>query len=162
MKYLSLIIFVALLSWTWHLVHHESPVSFETHSGIQDRMAELINTTVKAKRPSATDITVEKIWTEVIGSGKVKAFFVYSFKDSTGDSSPVSSQITGEGLLERQKPDESGKDRWILTKVQTTGDSVQFDEATLITGSATGTATSEAPTAETPAAASEETSETHK
>ncbi len=141
MKYFSLIIFAVLLSWTWHLVHRNNAVSFETHAGIQEKMAELISTTVQAKRPAATNIIIEKIWTEVMDDRKVKAFFVYSFKEAKGESGPVSSQIKGDGILERQPDDGSGQDHWTLTKVQTTGDSVQFDEATLITGSASAAGT---------------------
>lgn len=125
------------LAWTWNLVHNESPVSFETHSGIQEKLAVLISETIKAKRPAATDILIEKVWTEALNGERVKAFFVYSFKDQSEESGVISTQIQGEGLLERQADDGSGNDRWVLTKVQTTNDAIQFDEATIVTGSPT-------------------------
>lgn len=132
MKYLSLLLFIAALAWTWNLVHTESDISFETHSGIQEKLAALITDTIKARRPHATDILIEKVWTEVLSPQKVKAFFVYSFKDASEESGPVSSQIQGEGILERQSDDGSGNDRWILTKVQTSSDAIQFEEAAVI------------------------------
>jgi hypothetical protein len=138
-KYISLILFVVALSWTWHLVHSDSPVSFETHSGIQEKLANLIVDTIKSKRANASDIVIQKIWTEVVSSEKVKAFFVYSFKDNS-ESGPVTSEIKGEGLLEHQGEDAEGNDRWVLTKVQTSSDAIQFDDATIITGSPNGTA----------------------
>jgi len=39
MKILSLIVFVILLSWTWHVVHSSAPIEFETHSDIQQKIA---------------------------------------------------------------------------------------------------------------------------
>lgn len=152
MKYISLVLFVVALGWTWHLVHSESPVSFETHSGIQEKLAQLITDTIKAKRTGASDIVVQKIWTEVINKEKVKAFFVYSFKDSS-ESGVVSSEIRGEGLLEHQGLDEAGNDRWVLSKVQTSSDAIQFEDAMIITGfSQDEPAAAEATPAATPAA----------
>lgn len=135
MKYISLVIFAVALIWTWNVVHDSSAISFETHSGIQERMAEFLNDRIKEKKPTASEIKIEKIWTEVLANNKVRAFFIYSFSDMT-ESGPVKSEIKGEGILERQPEDGSGMDRWTLTKVHTTNDSIQFDEATLITGSA--------------------------
>lgn len=167
MKYASLAIFAAALIWTWTLIHSASPISFETHSGIQERLAEFIVETVKSKRPNASEILVEKIWTEVLGDGKVKAFFIYSFKDSSDEAGLVSSRIQGEGILERQGEDETGNDRWSLTQVQTTGDAIQFDEALIVTGSPEGTSDetseslTESPASESPAPVDTET-ETQK
>ncbi len=149
-KYVSLVIFAVALAWTWNVVHNTSSISFETHSGIQERLAEFIVGTIKAKRPTASEILIQKVWTEAIAANKVKAFFVYSFKDNS-ESGPVSSQIRGEGILERQPEDGTGSDRWTLTKIQTNSDAIEFADATIVTGSANGTpdSTSEAPPTET-------------
>lgn len=138
MKYISLFVFTAFLIWTWNVIHNESPISFETHSGIQEKMAAIITDTIKAKRPSVSEVLIEKIWTEVISENKVKAFFIYSFKDNS-ETGLVTSQIKGEGLLERQKSEDPTVDKWALTNVKTSNDNIQFDDSTIITGSATGT-----------------------
>ncbi len=152
MKYISLILFTVALAWTWNLVHSESPVSFETHSGIQEKLATLIVDTIKAKRAGASDIVIQKIWTEVVSPQKMKAFFVYSFKDVSESGGSISSEITGEGLLEHQGLDAEGNDRWVLTKVKTSSDAIQFDEATIVTNTpdtaTEPTATPQAPTKE--------------
>jgi hypothetical protein len=156
MKYLSLIVFVIALAWTWHLVHSDNPVSFETHSSIQEKLATLITETIQAKRPTATDIVIQKVWTENMSAtgDRVKALFVYSFKDNSGEAGPITSEIRGEGFLERQPDDGSGNDRWVLTKVFTSSDSIQFDDATIVTASSDGSdsATTEttSPEAKTP------------
>jgi hypothetical protein len=138
MKYVSLVLFTLALIWTWNLVHTPSDISFETHSGIQEKLAGLITDTIKAKRPSASDIVIQKIWTEVISNEKVKAFFIYSFKDNS-ESGLVTSEIRGEGLLERKEPTANGEDHWVLSKVHTSSDAIQFDDATIITGSSKST-----------------------
>jgi hypothetical protein len=140
MKYISLIIFTIALAWTWHLVHSEHDISFETHSGIQEKLAALIMDTIKAKRPSASEVVIEKIWTEVLSAEKVKAFFVYSFKD-VSESGPVNSEIQGEGLLERKNDAGDDQDHWVLTQVHTTNDAIQFEDATIVTGSENSTDT---------------------
>jgi hypothetical protein len=154
MKYVSLVLFTLALVWTWNLVHTPSDISFETHSGIQEKLAGLITDTIKAKRPSASDIVIQKIWTEVVSNEKVKAFFIYSFKDNS-ESGLVTSEIRGEGLLERKEPSATGEDHWVLSKVQTSSDAIQFDDATIITGSSKstedGTQPAEGTTTPTPA-----------
>ena len=162
MKYVSLVLFTIALIWTWNLVHTESDISFETHSGIQQKLADLITETIKTKKPSASEIVIEKIWTEVQSAEKVKAFFIYSFKDTT-EEGVVSSQIRGEGLLERKGVTSEGNDHWVLTKVQTTNDAIQFDDATIVTGSSKEESTTEpANTEKTETPAEAPKSEEHK
>jgi hypothetical protein len=132
MKYLALIFFAVALAWTWNIVHKDPQVSFETHSGIQEKLAVLIIDTIKSKKPTATDIVVENVWTEFVGENKVKAHFLYSFKEPS-EAGMITSQIKGETTLERQPDDGSGLDRWQLGKVQTTSDVVVFDDGLLVT-----------------------------
>jgi len=133
MKYLSIVIFLVLMVWTWTIVHRESSVPFETHAGIQNKMVQVIADTVKSKKPDATDIFVDKIWTELVSEGKVRAHFSYSFKAPTSAGALTESQITGEGMLEHQPDDGSGFDRWKLYDIKTTSDAIRFEEALLIT-----------------------------
>lgn len=136
MKYpssiLGVIAFIVAMVSTWNVIHAESPVSFETHSGIQEKLSKLIQETIKAKKASATDIHIEKLWTEVLTGEKVKAHFVYSFHEQ-GEAGPLTTTIKGEGLLERQPDDGSGADKWSLTKVHTNSDVVVFEEGLVVT-----------------------------
>lgn len=136
MKYpssiLGIVAFIAAMVWSWNVIHSESSVSFETHSGIQEKLANLIQETIKAKRTSATDIHIDKLWTEVLSASKMKAHFVYSFHEA-GDAGPLTTTIKGEGILERQPEDNSGLDRWSLVKIQTTNDAVVFEEGLVVT-----------------------------
>ena len=132
MKYLSVLLFSTALIWSWFLIHSEPAVSFETHFGIQEKMGAVISEAIAKKKPTASEIKIERIWTEVIGDGKIKAHFIYSFKDNS-EAGAVTSQIQGEGVLERQPMDETGVDRWSLSHVQTTNDIIQFEDPSVIT-----------------------------
>ena len=111
MKYLSLLLFTVALVLTWKVIHKDPEITFETHSGIQEKLAAFIVETIKVKKPQATDINIEKVWTEPTGEAQVKAFFIYSYKDTT-EEGVITTQIQGQGVLERQGLDESGADRW--------------------------------------------------
>lgn len=128
MKYLGVISFIILTAWTWNVVHSEADIGFETHSGIQEKLSALIQETIKAKKPSVTEVKIEKIWTEPLPDNKVKAYFIYSFSDEN-----TRTTIQGEGLLERQPDDGSGLDRWSLTKVKTTNDAIIFEDGLVVT-----------------------------
>ena len=145
MKYLSLLLFTVALVLTWKVIHKDPEITFETHSGIQEKLAAFIVDTIKVKKPQATDINIEKVWTEPTGEAQVKAFFIYSYKDTT-EEGVITTQIQGQGVLERQGLDESGADRWQLTKVQTTNDSIMFEDALIVTPGETTEETPAPPT----------------
>lgn len=141
MKYLSLAVFLVALVWTWNVIHKSPDVSFETHSGIQERLAQLIQDTIKAKKPNSISVVINKMWTETTAPDRVKAFFEYSYTDQT-EEGEVTSTIHGEGLLQRQGDDGSGQDRWSLVQMKTTSDAIVFEDGLIVT---TGTPAEEAP-----------------
>ncbi|MFP5519429.1 MAG: hypothetical protein ACLGGX_05965 [Bdellovibrionia bacterium] len=132
-KIISLIIFAAALSWTWNIIHTESAVGFETHSGIQVSLAKVIVDTVAEKRPEAKNIEIIELWTEKISDTKVRAYFSYKFSEPSENGEMVDQAIKGEAVLHREPSDEPGKDVWILQNVETNNDSVVFNEGSLIT-----------------------------
>lgn len=148
MKYFSVIFFAVALSWTWSVIHSKPDVSFETHSGIQEKLAELIKNSILAKKPAATEIVIEKIWTEMITNEKVKASFIYSYKD-VSEEGPITTRISGQGYLEK-KAVEGESNHWVLTNFETSSDNIEFNDATLVTGSSKSTESPETPVAPTP------------
>jgi len=133
MKYISVLVFAILLSVTWIVLHSEQAISFETHAGIQEKLAQLIQQTILNKKPNATDIRIRSIWTEPQGKDEVEAHFVYSFQEPDENGKMISTQIQGQGILKRQADDGSGLDRWTLNHVQATSDAVVFEEGLVVT-----------------------------
>lgn len=141
MKYISLIVFTALLIWTWNVIHQDRPVSFETHSGIQEKLAVFITETIKAKRPNATEVIVEKIWTEIKSKNQVQAHFVYSYKEQDENGEWIANSIAGESVLERMDADETGNDVWKLIQVKANSNQLVFEEGMIVTSETSETTT---------------------
>ena len=132
MKILSLIVFIVLLSWTWHIVHSSSPVDFETHSDIQSKMKELIEATIKSKKPDTKSVEIVKIWTQDLGDRKVKASFSYKFIETNAQNESTERLIDGEAILFRDISDNPSLDQWTLKSLTTKGDSISFNEGSVI------------------------------
>jgi len=131
-KILSLVIFTAALVWTWNLIHSSSAIGFETHSGIQVKLAELIKATLAEKKPTAADIAVTRLWTEALNDNKVRAVFAYTFSETDENGEKMEQIIEGEAVLHRE-PSQDGTDLWALQSVRTTNDIVSFSEGSVVT-----------------------------
>lgn len=149
-KIVSLVIFIAALVWTWNVIHTSQAVGFETHSGIQVKLAELITQTLTAKKPNAKDLSISRLWTETLSDNKVRAVFAYKFTDISEDGEAMEQVIEGEAILYRDVSDQENVDKWVLQSVKTTNDMVVFTEGSTVTPGVEETPT-EVP-AETPAA----------
>lgn len=149
-KIASLFVFTAALFWTWNIVHSSPAIGFETHSGIQEKLAILIKQTVMTKKPSAKNLKIKRLWTESLSENKVRAVFAYEFSDSMEGGDTTEQTVEGEAILFREPQDESKLDRWTLQSVRTTNDIVTFSEGLVVTPDAEipEAAPSEAPAAE--------------
>lgn len=132
-KIVSLIIFTAVLVWTWNIIHSTQAIGFETHSGIQIKLAELIKQTVLAKKPQAKSFRISRLWTESLGETKVRAVFAYEFLEDLNENESIEQTVEGEAVLFREPKDESNLDKWILQSVRTTNDIVTFSEGLIVT-----------------------------
>lgn len=134
-KILSLICFAVALIATWSLIHSapSSGVGFETHSGIQQKLADMILETLKSKKPEAQDVRITRLWTENVDQNKVRAVFAYRFTEKAEDGEKTEQTTEGEAILHREPSDDARLDKWVLQKVQTTGDSLNFSEGSIIT-----------------------------
>lgn len=137
MKYISVLFFAVALAWTWHVVHSKPEVSFETHSGVQEKLAELIKASLLAKKPEATEFVIEKIWTETITATKLKTYFIYSFKETT-EEGPITNRIEGSGFLEKKESleNENESNHWVFSNFVVGNDVIEFGDSSLVTVSA--------------------------
>lgn len=128
MKYLSVLIFTALLVGTWSVIHSKPNLDSETHSGIQAAMAKLVIATVSAKKPQATDFLIQKMRTEERENGEVRVHFQYAYAEPDSQGQKVTSQVAGIAVLEKATGDQ-----WALKKVQATNDNLVFEKGLVIT-----------------------------
>jgi len=132
MKILSLIVFVILLSWTWHVVHSSSPIDFQTHSDIQSKMKELIESTIMARKPDVKSVEIVKIWTSDMGDRKIRAEFTYRFIETNPQNESTERVIDGQAVLFRDVSDNPSLDQWTVQSLVTLGDSISFNEGSTI------------------------------
>lgn len=136
MKYLSVVLLALLMIWTWFIVHIEPSVSFETHADMQNQLANLIIDTIKSKKPQSSGIQINSLWTEPVSSDKgqkVKAHFSYRYHEPTTEGGMTESVINGTLDLNKKSEDQSGLEKWTISKVHTTNSSLTFDESYVIT-----------------------------
>lgn len=129
-KIISLLVFTAALIWTWNLVNSSPAIGFETHSGIQQKLATLIQETIQKKKPEAHDFQIMRLWTESMNDNKIRAVFAYKFLEGTTDSAEQT--LEGEAILHREASEDPKQDRWTLQSVKTTRDSVIFAEGSQV------------------------------
>jgi hypothetical protein len=131
-KIVSPIVLAVLLVWTWHTIHAPAAIGFETHSGIQLKLMELIQSTLQAKKPDAKDLEVIKIWTSAVGDNKVQAVFAYQFTEPAEDGGTAKKTIQGEALLHREPTEDATLDKWVLQSVKTQLEALNYSEGSVI------------------------------
>jgi hypothetical protein len=124
-------VFVALLIWSWNLVHSLSGIAYETHFSIQERMAEVIQMVIKQKRPEATNLKITRLWTETLNEQKVKLIFEYNYTEKASDGEISERDISGEAILVKTEENEQ-REVWTIEKVQPNHDELVFMEGLTI------------------------------
>lgn len=133
MKILSLIVFAFLLTWTWHVVHTQSSIDFETHADIQMKMKDLISSAIKARKPDTKNIEIVKIWTQDLADKKIQANFTYKFSETSATNESSERLIEGEAILSREPSNNLAIDQWTIQSLKTKGDSISFNDGSTIT-----------------------------
>jgi hypothetical protein len=62
MKYLSLIVFLIALQWTWSFSHRPSNISESAHVGIQSDLKKIISDYVTENLPTSRNLRFEKFF----------------------------------------------------------------------------------------------------
>ncbi|MFN8791650.1 MAG: hypothetical protein ACK5Y2_09380 [Bdellovibrionales bacterium] len=127
-KIISPLVLAALLIWTWHTVHSPSAIGFETHSGVQLKLAELIGNTLQAKKPDAENLKIVKIWTSPLSENKIQALFTYQFTEKAAEGGTADKVIQGEAVLYREPSEDPTLDKWVLQSVKTELEALNFTE----------------------------------
>ena len=131
-KIISPIVLAVLLVWTWHTINAPAAIGFETHSGIQLKLMELIQSTLLAKKPDTQDLEVTKIWTSALGENKIQAVFAYRFTEVDTDGGTAKKTIQGEAILHREPTEDPTIDKWVLQSVKTQLEALNFSEGSEI------------------------------
>lgn len=135
MKIVSVFVFALALTGTWIMAHGSRPVAESVHVGIQNDLKRIITEYVQKNLPESKNLKFEKFWTETLKKDKVKAYFVYSFEDTTEEGEPAEVEIDGSAIL--NKVDESAESStWSFDELQILDTKVSFNEPIQITSRA--------------------------
>ncbi len=127
MKYLSTILFLAAMYWTWGLVTHDRPISEQVHVSIQDELKRIISDYIQQNLPNSQNLRFEKFWTESMDDNKVKATFTYSFEDSNDQVGAARVSIQGYAVLNRAK-ETSDSLEWSFDELVILNNHVDFHD----------------------------------
>jgi Co/Zn/Cd efflux system component len=132
MKYLSLIVFLIALQWTWSFSHRPSNISESAHVGIQSDLKKIISDYITENLPTSRNLRFEKFWSEQLKKNKVKASFVYSFDDDDKESGSARVVIEGYAILNRDSKVDETFDYWNLDELYILNNKIDFKDPMLI------------------------------
>jgi hypothetical protein len=84
MKYISLIVVLVLMSWTWSIATAERDFSLDQHRELEAQVENLVTEQISQKYPTATEIKFQQLYTEVIHPKReIHVHMKYSYDDAT-------------------------------------------------------------------------------
>jgi len=128
MKYLSLLVFLFAMHWSWSLVHDPANVSENVHIGIQDDLKRVISDYIQENLPQSKNLRFERFWTENIKKNQVKASFIYSFEDNAESVGPARVEIEGYAILNRDSNTDEEYDFWNFDELYILNNRIDFKE----------------------------------
>jgi len=90
MKYISLIVILGLMIWSWGLATAEPSFTLEQHKKVEDGVENDIRAFIARKYPQTTDIYCQQLYTETIKAGEEMNVL---FRCSTEGGAPGGEQV---------------------------------------------------------------------
>lgn len=123
MKYLSTLILVVLLGWTWCLANNERPMTLEQHKHVEAGVEEDVRALIQRRYPNTTDIYCPQLYTELMNSG-TELIAHFRCQVSTGKNTDDSTEQTFEGELRLKS--EDGFNTWSETGGEIRAKEIRF------------------------------------
>lgn len=135
MKIVSVVFFTVALVGSWTLMRAHNPVPESMHVDVQNDLKKIIADYVQKNLPQSQNLRFDKFYTEAVKHNRMKAFFAYSFEDTTQASGPTIMHIDGTAVLDKV---EEGADSvtWSLDELKISDNHVDFQEPVHITAGA--------------------------
>lgn len=127
MKYISTILLLFAMHWSWGLAKNGDEISQQVHLGIQEDLKKLISEYIQQNLPNSTDLRFERFWTEAVHTNQVKASFIYSFREANESSGKTRVQIEGFAVLNRVQ-ETADSIEWTFDKLQILNNTVTFED----------------------------------
>lgn len=132
MKFISPILFLIAMSWTWCLSMAAQPVPESVHLGVQTNLKRIITEYVQKNLATAKNVQFDKMWTEVIKKDRIKAVFAYTFVDENKENGDAKVQIEGFAILNKSNETADSMD-WSFDELHILNNSVDYKDPIRIT-----------------------------
>ncbi len=129
MRYISLIIILALVTLTWRLSKLEAKVPVGIHHDIQMDIAKIITAAIQSQLPTAQNISFKSLYSKTISAEEVLVSFEYSYGDGKSTES-VDTGISGEAIVKRNVDQPN---TWVLEKVRLSESTLEFKDGIVVT-----------------------------
>lgn len=131
MKYLSLVVLLGAMSWSWSLTRHKATIPEDIHVGIQEDLKRVIKEYIEKNLPNSQNLRFDRFWTEALSHDKVKASFLYSFDETDQAEGPANVQIEGFAILNRDKGKDQSKtdavpEYWSFDELHVLNNQIEF------------------------------------
>ncbi|MFN3696127.1 MAG: hypothetical protein ACK4VO_01705 [Pseudobdellovibrio sp.] len=134
-KIVSLLVFIVSFVWTWNLFTTPNKMGIEIHAGIQSQLSELIEDTLKSRKPYVSNFKLLKMYTEKIDDQKIKAVFSYSFDEAqseTDSAGQTTQTISGEATLTKGLSETKGLQKWNIQSVKSDNQNLFFKDGSIL------------------------------
>ncbi len=99
MRYLKLLVILALLAWTKMAFNCELGITSKSHSKIQSEIVQIMNDAIIQAVPNAQEISCDRIWTKEIDANQLEASFDCFFTQPEGQKARLG--MSGSAKLSR-------------------------------------------------------------
>lgn len=146
MKFLSIIILLALMAWTWTGYKSTADVTVTTHVELQNELKNFITGYIQENVKGSSNIKFLRFWTEPTTSKEIRAVFEYSFDSIDTNQETTTTALKGYAFLTPRE----GNSEWSLDRVEINDQVIEFKNGSVVTVDGAPTPTAEPTTQDAP------------
>ncbi len=128
MKFLSVIILLGLMVWTWDGYKSTTGISAVTHFELQNELKDFITGYIQQKVEGSSNIRFLRFWTEETTSKEIRAVFEYTFDITDKNKETATTQLKGFAYLNPQ----GESNEWSLDRVEINDQVIEFKNGSVI------------------------------
>ncbi|MCM2280482.1 MAG: hypothetical protein NDI61_01395 [Bdellovibrionaceae bacterium] len=129
MKYISLVIMIVLMAWTWSAANSTRHYGLQESGAMETEIETVIVDYIRTQRPTLKSVNFRQLFTEVVRPDEeIRAHMKYSIVDSAANGDLVEQQFQGTLLLVKSKQDQT----WRSAAINIQSPLVEFKEGAQI------------------------------
>ena len=131
-KLVSFVVFIVAMAWTWFVVNSKNPIGLEVHAGIQSKLMELVEKSVKTSQPNSSNFEILNIYTKKIDDTKITAYFSYKYSDRLENMESLNQVISAEAVLHKALSEDPEKLSWVVQSIKMNNTNLEFHQGLIV------------------------------